>query len=223
MLINPALSFIAARFTLAASAAALLALASLHVLCPEFDPSWRMVSEYANGQHGYVLSLMFIFWALSSWGLAVAIGSQVTTTAGKIGLIFLVAAGVGEAMASVFDINHPLHGLSAMIGIPSLAIAAILISMSLARNPTWLASRKLLLWTAQLPWISIVLMAITFAILMSTFTQVGGDMSAQTGSFPIGKTFPAGVIALVGLSNRLLVVMYSIWVMTVAGLAMKIR
>lgn len=52
----------AARFAIAAAAAALLLLASLHVLSPAFDPSWRMVSEYANGRHGWVLSLMVAAW-----------------------------------------------------------------------------------------------------------------------------------------------------------------
>ena len=38
-----------ARLSIAAAVVVLLLLASLHVLSPEFDPSWRMVSEYANG------------------------------------------------------------------------------------------------------------------------------------------------------------------------------
>ena len=101
----------AARVAIAAAGAVLLLLASLHVLSPEFDPSWRVVSEYANGRYGWVLSLMFASWALSSWALAVTVWSQVNGIGGKIALGLLIAAGIGEAMASVFDINHPLHGL----------------------------------------------------------------------------------------------------------------
>src|SRR5215212_5429063 len=41
---------------------------------------------------------------------------------------FLLAAAVGLAMAAMFDMKHDLHGLAAMIGIPSLPIAAALIS-----------------------------------------------------------------------------------------------
>ena len=76
-----------------------------------------MVSEYANGQHGWVLSLMFSAWALISWAQAITLRALVVTTAGKVGLAFLVLAGIGETMASVFDINHPLHSVAAMIGI----------------------------------------------------------------------------------------------------------
>lgn len=207
----------AARLAIATAAAVLLLLVGLHMLSPEFDPSWRMVSEYATGQHGWVLSLMFVFWALSSWALAFAIWPQLKTIAGRTGLAFLIAAGVGEAMAAVFDITHRLHSVAALIGIPSLAIAAMLISMSLGRAKTWFTARKLLLWTANLTWISLVLMATSFAILIFTYTRAGGDMSAG-----IITTLPPGVIAVVGWANRLLVLAYCTWVMTVAWQAIKL-
>jgi hypothetical membrane protein len=183
-----------ARLAIAAAAAVLLLLAGLHMLSPEFDPSWRMVSEYATGRYGWVLSLMFVSWALSSWALAFAIWPQVKTTAGRIGLAFLVAAGVGEAMASVFDITHPLHSLAALIGIPSLAIAAMLISVSLGRAKAWAPARKSLLWTANLTWISLVLMAASFAILIFTYTRAGGVMSAGViTTLPPGSYRSGGV------------------------------
>ncbi len=207
----------AARLAIAAAVAVLLLLSSLHVLSPEFDPSWRTVSEYATGRYGWVLSLMFVSWALSSWALAFAIWPQVKTIAGRIGLAFLIAAGVGEAMASIFDITHPLHSLAALIGIPSLAIAAMLISVSLGRANAWAPARKLLLWTANLTWISLVLMAASFAILIFTYTRAGGDMS--TG---VITTLPPGVIAVVGWANRLLVLAYCVWVMAVARQAIKL-
>jgi len=203
---------------IASAATTLVLLASLHILSPEFDPSWRMVSEYANGQFGWVLSLMFITWAISSWALAFAIWSQVRTTAGRIGLIFLIIAGIGEAMGSMFDINHPLHGLAAMIGIPSLPVAAMLISTNLSHIQGWSAARKALLWTTNLTWVSLVLLAATFAILIVTYTQAGGGTTAE-----VPTVLPPGVIGLVGWTNRLLVVVYCAWVATVAWQAIKLR
>lgn len=213
------LSIPAARLAIATSAAVLLLLASLHVLSPEFDPSWRMVSEYANGQYGWVLSLMFIAWAASSWTLVFAIWSQVRTTAGKVGLFFLIAAGIGEAMAAVFDINQPLHNLASIIGIPSLPIAAMLISVSLVRTKEWSTARKALLWIANLTWISVLLMIATFAIMIVTYTQAGGNMSAGAEV----TTLPSGVIAFVGWANRFLIVVYCVWVITVARQALKLH
>ncbi len=206
-----------ARLSIAASIAALVSLAILHILSPEFAPSWRMVSEYANGEYGWVLSLMFIFWAFSSWILAFTIWSEVKTTAGKIGLYFLIASGIGEAMASVFDINHSLHGLASLIGIGSLPVAAMLISTSLRRNEAWSAAKNSLLVTANLTWISVILMGIAFAILITTYTQAGGDMT----STEVPTNLPDGVIALVGWANRFLIVAYCAWVINVAWQAIK--
>src|SRR5215472_6916738 len=82
------------------TAATVLLLAALHVLSPEFSPSWRRISEYAFGHYAWVLSLMFLCWAIGTWSLAIAIRGHVHTTAGRLGLVFLTMAGVGEAMAS---------------------------------------------------------------------------------------------------------------------------
>lgn len=200
------------------SVVVLVLLAVLHFLSPEFNPAWRMVSEYANGQYAWVLSLLFFLWGAGSWALAYVLFPHLQTTMGKIGLIFLVLAGIGEAMASVFDINHKLHGLSAMIGIPSLSIAAMLISIALFRTEPWSLARTSLMWTANLTWVSILLMAIAFAVMMATYAQAGGDVSANA---EVVTTLPEGVIALVGWANRFLILVYCSWVMTVAWLAIK--
>lgn len=74
-----------ARISFVASVTSLLSLVALHVLSPEFDPSWRMVSEYALGSYSWVLALMFITQALSSFALFFAIKNQVRTVGGNIG------------------------------------------------------------------------------------------------------------------------------------------
>ena len=209
----------AARLAIAAATATLLLLVSLHVLSPEFSPSWRMVSEYANGHYGWVLSLMFAAWALSSWALAFAIWPHMGTMAGKIGLVFLAVAGVGEAMAAVFDLNHePFHSLAGVFGLLGLPIGAILISVNLGRTEPWSVARRTLLWTANLTWVSLALLAATFVLLIVTFSQVPGGLPSQPP-----KDLPSGVIGLVGWANRLLVVTFCVWVITVAWLAIKLQ
>lgn len=203
-----------------ASVAVLVLLAGLHYLSPEFNPAWRMVSEYANGKYAWVLSLMFFLWGAGSWALAYVLFPHLQTTMGKIGLIFLVLAGIGEAMAALFNINHKLHSLAAIIGIPSLAIAAMLISLTLVRTESWSMARTSLLWTANLTWVSILLMGIAFAVMMATYAQAGGDVSANA---EVVTTLPKGVIALVGWANRFLIFVYCSWVITVAWLAIKLN
>lgn len=187
----------AARISWIAAVASLVFLAALHVLSPEFDPSWRMVSEYALGNYGWVLSLMFLTWALSCVALVFAIKAEVKTIGGKIGLGFLLLSALGMSMAAVFDVNHNLHGLAALIGMPNLPIAAVLISVSLGRNPSWSSARRSLIVTALLTWVSLILMNVAI------FTGF-----AQTGEALPGAWF--------GWTNRFLIVAYNIWVMTVA-------
>lgn len=208
-----------AILTIGTSVAVLVLLFVLHILSPEFNPAWRMVSEYANGKYAWVLSLLFFLWGVGSLALAYTLWPHLPTTMGKVGLFFLIAAGIGEAMAAVFDINHKLHSLSAMIGIPSLAIAAMFISITLIKTEPWSTARNSLLLTANLTWVSILLMGITFAVMMATYAQAGGDLSA---SAEVVTTLPKGVIALVGWANRFLIVVYCAWVTTVAWLAINL-
>jgi hypothetical membrane protein len=142
---------LAGRVALVATGIAFLSLTILHVLSPEFQPSWRMVSEYANGRHGWLLSMMFAAWGLGTLALAWALGPSTSGALGRAGVAFLVLAGIGEMMAAVFDINHRLHGLAAMIGIPSLPIAALLITRARRRADRAEAPPA---WAAHLTWIS---------------------------------------------------------------------
>ena len=207
----------AARVSLAATAMLILSLASLHVLSPEYDPSWRVVSEYALGEYAWVLSLMFIAGAVSDWSLAIAIWSQMRTTTGRIGVGFLVASGVGSAMASVFAINHPLHTVAGVIGILSLPIAAPIISVQLSRTQPWSDTKTTLLYVANLTWISVIVMFAALIIMIIQFTQAGGDTTAPV------KTLPSGVLPIVGYANRFLILVHSAWVSILALQAIKLQ
>jgi len=83
---------------IAAASIALLLLALLHVVSPEFDPSWRMISEYANGKHGWILSLMFAFWGISQLALLLGIWGRQGKARFRIGLIFLFLSGAGHGI-----------------------------------------------------------------------------------------------------------------------------
>lgn len=202
--LSPTNSFTATRWPVVMSVVTVLLLAALHLLSPELNPTLRMVSEYALGNYGWVLSLMFITWALSCITLFFVINSQVRTWAGKIGLAFLLLSALGMAMASVFDVSHSLHGLAAAIGMPTLPIAAPLVTMSLLRNPAWASSRRLLWWTANLPWISFALMLASVLIGLSQGAEFGVDI-------------------FVGWPNRLLIVAYCLWTATVAWCAGRLQ
>lgn len=221
VILNPEVSktsSLTARVSIAACGVASILLASLHILSPEFKPSWRMVSEYALGHYEWVLSFMFICWAISSWALAFTIKSQVQTRRGRIGLVFLFLSGIGAAMASVFEVPTMLHNVAAIVGLPTFPVAAMLISNSLTRTQAWWPARKILLLTANCTWIAIVLFIATMVILIVTYTQSGGDMSAAPAT-----TLPAGVIAINGWANRLLILVDWTWTSTVAWQTIRLR
>src|SRR5882757_8358560 len=118
------ISLPAAWVAFLATITTILFLLSLQVLSPEFNPAWRMVSEYAYGHYGWVLSLMFFVWGISSWALAVALWPQIATNGGKVGLLFLIIAGIGEALASVFDITHDIgHSIAGLLGVGGFPVA----------------------------------------------------------------------------------------------------
>ncbi len=210
----------AAWLAILSTSATILLLVSLHVLSPEFSPAWRMVSEYAFGHYAWVLSLMFLSWGIGSWALVIAIWGQVRTSAGKVGLWVLVIAGIGEALASAFDITHEIgHGIAGLLGVIGFPIAALLVSIALGHNEEWNTLRKALLSIANLSWISVVLLAATMAIMMMQLSRANGGHLPQHAP----KSLPPGVLALHGWADRLIVLSNCAWVLLVAWHAIQLR
>ena len=113
-------------------------------------------------------------------------------------------------MAAFFDINHRLHGPAAMIGVPSLPIAAVLLTIALRRSGELVAPPA---WSMHVTWISFVLMGVAMMLFMRSLSQAGIDLSAQAAPLTV---LPAGVTPVVGWANRLLVAAYMLWVVLTA-------
>jgi Protein of unknown function (DUF998) len=210
----------AARLAAFATVATILLLASLHALSPEFSPAWRVISEYALGRFAWVLSLMFLAWGVSSWALTVALWGEVQTPTGNAGLLFLALAGVGEAMASVFDVTSPVgHGIAGLLGVIGFPIAALLLSIDLGRQDAWGRAHKPLLWIANLSWISVVLLVVTLIIMTwQVMQQNGGHLPAHAP-----KSLPPGVIALDGWADRLIVLSNCAWVLLASCYTLRVH
>lgn len=209
MLVNAA-----AWLAIGATTVSAISLIALHLLSPEFQPSWRMVSEYANGEHRWVLTVVFLTWGLGSFALAYAVRSSASGWLGVAGLSFLILAGIGEAMGGLFDINHRFHGVAFALGVPSLPIAAILLTLSMRS-----AGVSLPLWAAALPIVSVVLMGVSMMALFSSLKASGIVM--PTGGQSLAS-LPEGVTAWNGWANRFLFAAYFLWVI-VAAKAMLVR
>lgn len=213
------ISVAAAAVALVAAAAALALLAALHVLSPEFSPAWRMVSEYANGRYPSVLSAMFVAYGLSSLALAFAIRSQLVSRSGRMGLSALVVAGAGQAAAAAFDLNQPaLHELAGVLGVVALPIGAVLISRTLAREPGWATAGRAMRWSAHLTWMSVVLFVASFPLMMATFVLAQDALPSAPPS-----QLPHGVVAIVGWTDRLVVLSAWAWVSVTAWQAIRVQ
>jgi hypothetical protein len=199
---------VAAWLAIGATVVSALALIALHFLSPQFHPSWRMVSEYANGSHRWALTVVFLTWALGSFALALALWPVVTGWVGVVGVVFLLLSGVGEAMGGLFDINHRLHGAAFAIGVPALPIAAILLTVAMRR-----AGLDIPAWAAAMPILSVVLMAVSMMLLFSALKAAGITMSANSQPLP---ALPEGVSAWNGWANRLVFAAYYLWVILAA-------
>ena len=210
---------LAARLAIGASALAFALLVSLHVLSPEFSPAWRMISEYANGQYSWVLSLMFVAYGLSMLGLAFSLRSQLATRRGRVGLVLLTLSGIGAASAAIFDVNQEaLHELAGALGYFGLPVPAMLITTSLCRIQPWSAVRKPLLLAANLTWITLVLWIGSFVVMIATVILALGGMPTTPPA-----DLPPGVIGLVGWTNRLAVLSAWAWVVAVAWQVIKVH
>lgn len=211
-------STVASVLAIVCVALAVVFLSSLHVLSPEYSPAWRMISEYANGHYPWVLSLMFVAYGLSILSLTYAIRNRATTRTSKVGLLLLAVSGVAAVSAAQFDLNQvAVHELAGILGIVCLPIGAMLVTRTLAQTEQWSYARKPLLWLANLTWISVVLWIASFVLMVATFLQVLGALPTS-----VPKEVPPGAIALVGWTDRLLVLSAWAWVAAVAWLAIRV-
>lgn len=200
---------LSAGLAAALTAAVGVTILALHAIKPEFEPTWRFLSEYAIGDSGWVMQGAFFLWAASCAALAAALWNEVGTLPGKIGVVMLGGVVVGLVGAGVFvmdpvtinpeNATHSgrMHGLASMLGIPGLPIAAMLISASLVKTGKWAPHRKAVMLAAHTTWISLVLMMV---YVIAVVPKAGG--------------FTENTYA--GLMNRLVVAAYLAWQWVVA-------
>lgn len=204
------------RLVVVFSAAFVLILFSLHFLEPEFDPSWRMISEYELGQVGWLMSLAFFCWGSSVLALRHILNASLRTRAGRIAWWWLLLIGVVLFGAGIFITNpitdttvslaNSLHTLCGTIVIMTFPIAASLAARSLAQNPEWQGARPWLFWVTLLLWLSM-------------FLFFGSISISKVNNPAAGRVGPD---VLLGWPNRLMVVVYNVWLILVAWYAARI-
>lgn len=209
-----------AKITMGLAGLSLLCMVVLHVLSPEITPSWHMVSEYAFGEYGSLLSVFFYAWGAAYLLLALTLLPFTQGWAARIAVLLLVITGIGAVMGGLFDIRHPLHGLAFGIGVPFLPIATFILGRYLPRRYT-LSKPKLMAVVRHAPWVSLVLMGVAMAVFINALKAAGVfDPNAVPH---LWASLPDGVPKVVGYFNRLLIAAYLASILILADAARQAR
>jgi hypothetical protein len=215
--ISPGSATLAERIAMMTAAAFLAILFLMHFLEPEFDPSWRMISEYELGNFGWLMQLAFFSWGGSVLAVMIALWPTLRTVGGKIGRIWLLLIAIAMIGAGIFKTNaitdnavdtaNSLHTVCGAFVIMTFPIAVSLVAGSLARNPAWANFRRELTWGTLLVWLA------PLAFFASIIISNAVNPSA-------GRVGPH---VLQGWPNRAMVVIYALWLIVIAQRAMIIK
>ena len=159
----------------------------LHIVRGEIDPLRRVMSEYANGSHGPIMTVVFYAFGLTSLALAVRLlpAFEHRRTARLISLL-LALAGLSLIASGVFEVERPLipdtleeviHSYASISAFVVLVSAMLLVSHETRRDPRW--------WTFRWP---------------STALAIGAAAAAATTPLTAQTNWSGGVQRVLGLT-----------------------
>jgi hypothetical protein len=203
------------KLSLASTITFMVLLFLLHFIKPEFDPSWRMISEYAIGNLGWVMSLAFLAWAAAFVGLFMALRSQIHNLIGKIGLALLLMSALGLVLAGLFttdpvtQTSEPttsgiIHSIGGTLGM-AMPFSALFLCISLVKNPAWKAKKRTIITVTVIAWIGFLVAMGMMGVLLS---ESKGVFSPET---PLG------------IPNRFEVLGYCIWLIVMARISSSLQ
>jgi hypothetical membrane protein len=153
----------------------------LHIVRGEIDPLRRVMSEYANGSHGPIMTVVFYAFGLTSLALAVRLlrAFEHRRTARLISLL-LGLAGVSLIASGVFEVERPLipdsleeviHSYASISAFVVLVSAMLLLSHETRRDPRW--------WTFRWPSTALAIGAAAAAAATPLTTQTNWSGGVQ--------------------------------------------
>ena len=190
----------------------LIILFLLHFLKREFDPTWRMISEYEIGHFGWMMRLAFFSWGTSVLAILITIWPSLQPISQWWFVVIAIALlGAGIFKTNPITDNTPdwvntIHALCGAIVILTFPIAVTLAVSSLLHNQLWSASQGVLIFSTVLAWIGMI--AFFASIIISRII----DPSA-------GRVGPH---VYLGWPNRFMVVTYIVWIITIAVVALRL-
>ncbi len=126
-------------------------LIALHVIRPDYTPVDHMISDYAVGRMGWLMTTAFV--ALGFGCLSLSLGlwrSGPKTVPALIARLFLIVVFCGLMVTAAFatdletakDTAHgAIHTVSFLVNIVSVLVAALTLTFSFGADPRWKSSR----------------------------------------------------------------------------------
>jgi Protein of unknown function (DUF998) len=147
----------------------------LHVARGEIDPLRQVMSEYANGSHGQIMTVVFYAFGLSSLALAYRLRHAIHLYGvTRLFPAFLALAGVGLIAAGVFEVERPLvpdsleeviHSNASVLSFVLLITSMFLFSIACRTDARWWGFR----WTS-----TCLAVAAAVAAMATPFTEQTG-------------------------------------------------
>jgi len=128
-----------------------IALITLHILRPDLAPSRTMISRYAVGPYGGLMTSAFVAAAIA--GLMLLLGLLRVgprTPSARVAEVLLGIVVLGLLTSAVFpmDVRAPatltgsIHEASFMVNVPCSLLAAVLLSTSFGSDARWRPFRR---------------------------------------------------------------------------------
>jgi Protein of unknown function (DUF998) len=184
---------------------------SLHFLQPELKPLDEAISYYVHGSQGWLLTVGVIGLGVASLAITCALANTVDGPGARSGRWLLGVWSVGVLLGGFFPADPPghwneppslagiVHGNAALLAFSAFPVAALFLGRSFCRNRRWLPTATILLLLAVAAAISLIGF---MASLMPVFIRPGPPV-------------------LLGLSERVLIVIYLAWLTLVAVTILK--
>ena len=189
----------------------------LHILKQEFDPAWRMISEYEIGRFGWMMRLAFFCWGVSVLGLLITIWPSLQQISGVISRWWFLLIVIALFGAGIFKTNpitertsnwvNTIHTICGAIVILTFPIAATLAVCSLLHQPLWSAYSGSLNLATALAWIGMV---VYFASIITA--RIKDPSAGEVGGPHVNMGWP----------NRFNVVTYILWIIITAMTALHL-
>jgi hypothetical membrane protein len=175
-----------------------LGLLLMHVLRSDYELATHMISDYAVGKYGWVMSTVFVAWSI---GIAMLLSALLlsgrSSIPRKIGVLLLAITSVGLLVSAAYRTDLPgypdtpegnIHTLSFLANVLCMLIAIPLLSFDFGRDKALRSYRP-------------VALTLALAVVLAFFIQF----------FTLREGMPYG------LTNRLFVVALLAWLICTAN------